>query len=103
MVVSGSLDVYLSPWCKALGVHLICTELEELAGTLTGRYLHGDCSGGEKVRRILTQYEIGRYALIYAYGDTSEDREMLDIAHRKYYRWKEITDWHEASSHRHPG
>jgi hypothetical protein len=27
VVVSASLDVYLSDWCKKLGVDLICTEL----------------------------------------------------------------------------
>lgn len=97
VVVSASLDVYLSYWCKSIGVELICTQLEEKSGTLTGRYVRGDCSGGEKLRRIREQYDIGRYSLIYAYGDTDEDRDMLGIAHEKYYRWKQITDWSETT------
>ena len=28
VVVSASLDAYLIPWCRALGLDLICTELE---------------------------------------------------------------------------
>jgi phosphatidylglycerophosphatase C len=28
---------------------------------------------------------------VYAYGDTSEDREMLALAHRKYFRWTEVS------------
>jgi phosphatidylglycerophosphatase C len=88
VVVSASLDVYLAPWCDALGVRRVCTELEERNGRLTGKYRFADCSGGEKVRRILAEYEPSRYPVIYAYGDTLEDREMLGIAHRKYYRSK---------------
>jgi len=99
VIVSASLDVYLDPWCEAIGVQRICTELEERNGRLTGRYRHGDCSGRTKVRRIREQHELSRYSVIYAYGDTSEDREMLELAHRKYYRWKEIDDWQAASSH----
>ena len=90
VIVSASLDVYLDPWCEVMGVQRICTELEEHNGKLTGRYTNGDCSGPVKARRILEQHELGRYSVIYAYGDTSEDREMLELAHRKYYRWKEV-------------
>lgn len=43
-------------------------------GTLTGRHVRGDCSGGEKLRRIREQYDVNRYALIYAYGDTEQIR-----------------------------
>jgi phosphatidylglycerophosphatase C len=56
VVVSASLDVYLSEWCKAVGVELICTELEARGGTLTGRYRHGDCTGKEKARRVRERY-----------------------------------------------
>jgi len=96
VVVSASLDVYLSPWCESMGVELVCTELEESEGRLTGRYCHGDCSGPAKVRRILERYELSRYAVVYAYGDTHDDRAMLELAHRRFYRWREIQDWSEA-------
>lgn len=42
--------------------------------------------------------DIGEQHLIYAYGDTVEDREMLDLAHRKYYRWREVDSRNEASA-----
>jgi HAD superfamily hydrolase (TIGR01490 family) len=92
VVVSASLDVYLRPWCETLGIACICTTLEEREGRLTGRYVHGDCSGVEKVRRIRERYDLHQYAVVYAYGDTTEDRDMLQLAHRRYYRWKEIDD-----------
>ncbi len=91
VVVSASLDVYLAPWCRTHGVDLICTELEERAGRLTGRLVGGDCTGAEKARRVKERYELARYESVYAYGDTIEDREMLECAHVKYYRGRAIS------------
>lgn len=91
VIVSASLDVYLQPWGRSLGVAVICTELEERGGRMTGRYMAGDCSGGEKARRVQERYDLAAYATIYAYGDTAEDREMLALADRKYFRWTEVT------------
>jgi phosphatidylglycerophosphatase C len=90
VVVSAALDFYLRPWCRTLGVECLCTELEERNGLLTGRCREGDCTGAEKVRRITRRFPAERYSAIYAYGDTAEDREMLNMAHRKYYRWEEV-------------
>jgi len=101
VVVSASLDVYLEPWCSAIGVEVICTELEETNGRLTGRYVRGECSGAGKVDRIRERYDLARFPVIYAYGDTDEDREMLDLAHERYYRWKKIGDGAVLSS-QHP-
>lgn len=60
VVVSGSLDVYLHPWCEAHRVACICTTLEERRGRLTGGYMSGDCCGAEKVRRIRERYDVTR-------------------------------------------
>lgn len=98
VVVSASLDVYLIPWCQALAVDLICTELETTSdGRLTGRYVQGDCYGPEKVRRIRKRLQLDDYGAIYAYGDTEDDRAMLDLADRKYFRWQEVHEMPAAS------
>jgi HAD superfamily phosphoserine phosphatase-like hydrolase len=90
VVVSASLDVYLEPWCDAQGIHCVCTRLEERDGVLTGRYVEGDCTGPEKARRVLARFDRRQYASVYAYGDTSEDEDLLAIADRPFYRsW----DW----------
>ena len=102
VIVSASLDLYLAPWAAGQGLDSICTSLEERAGRLTGRYVAGDCTGREKVRRVRARYALDRYATVYAYGDSGEDRELLDLAHRKYYRWKEISAWDEVASCGHP-
>jgi HAD superfamily hydrolase (TIGR01490 family) len=103
VIVSASLDVYLLPWCEGYGLDCICTTLEEHGGRLTGKYVEGDCAGAEKARRIQLRYELPRYEVIYGYGDSAEDRPMLELAHKKYYRWKEIATWNEVTAHGHPG
>jgi len=91
VVVSAALDAYIQPWCEAAGVEAVCTQLEIRNGRLTGKYLGGDCCGREKAKRVRERYQIGDYSQIYSYGDTDEDREVLDMATRKYFRWKEVT------------
>jgi len=102
VIVSASLNVYLGPWCEGRGIDYICTTLEERCGRLTGRYVEGDCAGAKKVRRIVQRYQLARYPLVYAYGDSGEDREMLELAHKKYYRWRKISSWGDVASHDHP-
>jgi HAD superfamily hydrolase (TIGR01490 family) len=92
VVVSASLDAYLEPWCRALDVDVICTRLEADKGRLTGAYASGDCCGEEKVRRIRSRYNLADYDHTYAYGDTEEDRGMLELADRKYFRWNPVAD-----------
>jgi HAD superfamily hydrolase (TIGR01490 family) len=89
-VVSASLDVYLGRWCESQGLDCICTTLEAHNGRLTGELVDGDCSGAEKARRIRQRFDLAEYEQIYAYGDSEEDRAMLALAHRKYFRWKEV-------------
>lgn len=98
VVVSASLDSYLEPWCRTAGVEVICTELEAIDGRLTGRYRCGDCCGQEKARRIRERYALADYVTVWAYGDTEEDRQMLELANRRYFRWEEIADPREAST-----
>jgi len=102
VVVSAALEMYLRPWCQAHGLAHICTMLEEEHGRLTGKYVDGDCCGAEKARRIRARYDLSRYARVYAYGDSAEDREMLELADTKIYRGREISNWSEVTSFGHP-
>jgi len=89
VVVSASLRTYLSGWCEGHHVELVCTELESKDGVLSGRYAGGDCTGSEKARRVREPYDMERYPIIYAYGDTKEDHELLRLATKPFFRWKE--------------
>ena len=89
-VVSGALDVYLGHWCRQHGLALICSELEVAEGRLTGRYRGLQCVGPEKPRRVMDRYDLGDFDQVYAYGDTHEDLDLLHIADRKYFGWREM-------------
>lgn len=89
-VVSGGLDAYLAPWCDEHGLDLICSSLEHREGVLTGRYLGQQCVLAEKARRVRERYDVGACSIVYAYGDTAEDRNLLDLASKRYYRWQEV-------------
>jgi HAD superfamily hydrolase (TIGR01490 family) len=89
VIVSGSLDLYLRPWCESLGLGLICNRLETRDGRLTGRYADGDC-GPRKAEHIRQRYDLSRFQRIHAYGDSSEDRPMLALAHDRWYRGKPL-------------
>ncbi|HET6804901.1 MAG TPA: HAD family hydrolase [Frateuria sp.] len=89
-VVSGGLDAYLAPWCRAHGLALVCSALEDRHGRLTGRYRGAQCVGEEKARRVRARYELARFGRVYAYGDTHEDLALLALAHHRFYRGQEL-------------
>ncbi len=86
VVVSGAFDVYLSHWCRVHGLELICSKLEVADGMLTGRYEGAQCVRGEKPRRVLERYAPEDFDAVYAYGDTPEDFDLLEIADHRWYR-----------------
>lgn len=89
VVVSGSLDAYLRPWCRQHGLELVCNRLEAIDGTLSGRYLGGD-RGAHKAADIRARYDLDSYRRIHAHGDSGEDRPMLALAHERWYRGRRI-------------
>lgn len=90
VVVSGGLDCYLAPWCETQGLELICSALQHEQGVLTGRYLGLQCVRDEKARRVRERFDLTSFEQIYAYGDTPEDEDLLKLATRRYYRWREL-------------
>jgi len=91
VVVTANLELFVSAWCEQQGLEYICSHLEARDGVLTGRYLGRDCCGPEKSRRVRERIALRDYASVHAYGDTDEDRELLALADRRFYRWREVT------------
>ena len=89
VIVSGSLDAYLRPWCDAHGLALICNRLEVEDGRLTGRYLAGD-RGAHKAADIRARYDLTQFDRVHAYGDSSEDKPMLALAQERWWRGQRI-------------
>ena len=86
VVASASMNAWLSKWCEMRSVDLIATELEVQSGKLTGRFATKNCNGDEKVNRIRQQYDLDSYGTVYAYGDSSGDLPMLNIADKTFFR-----------------
>jgi phosphatidylglycerophosphatase C len=88
VIVSAAADLYLVPCGKALGIrHLISSRLEQSAqGMATGRLVGVNCWGQEKIRRLEEAFGPLEQYLIYAYGDSRGDRELLAQADYAYYK-----------------
>ncbi|MFN3523009.1 MAG: HAD-IB family hydrolase [Phenylobacterium sp.] len=87
VIVSASPDLVVAPFARGLAAHaLIATRLvydaeDRIVGTFDG----ANCRGAEKVRRLHEVFGPD-LRLKAAYGDTSGDREMLELAEEKGYR-----------------
>lgn len=85
VLVSASLEDYLAPWGRNLGVEAtLATRVEVRAGRLTGRLDGANCRGPEKLRRLRAHF--GPADIRAAYGDSAGDREMLAAAAEPGYR-----------------
>ena len=81
VIVTASPAVTVAPFAQRLGAEaLIGTRLAvDAQGLITGAFASPNCRGQEKVDRLRAAYgEDVRLAA--AYGDTSGDKEMLEIA-----------------------
>jgi phosphatidylglycerophosphatase C len=86
VVVSASPEDWIRPWTKMMNVELIASRLEVKDGKITGKIVGKNCRGPEKVRRIKENYNIDEFADVYAFGDTSGDKDMLAMATNAFYK-----------------
>jgi HAD superfamily hydrolase (TIGR01490 family) len=86
LVVSGGLVDYLQPWAEARGLDVVCSELAQRDGRLTGHYAGAQCVGEEKARRVSARFDLASFERIHAYGDTREDDYLLAMATDRFYR-----------------
>lgn len=85
-VVSASAENWVKPWCDQQGMICLATKLEGKEGVLTGKFNGENCYGNEKVRRIKEHFKLSEYDDITAYGDSSGDKEMLQLARNRFYK-----------------
>jgi len=92
VLASATLDLYLDHVGSQLGFdHVLCTRLasrpgddgvERLTGALEGR----DCTGPEKLRRLVALLGDLRAHELHAYGDSAGDRDLLAAADHAHFR-----------------
>ena len=86
IVVTASAGEWVHPWCQTMGMEIISTKLEVVDEKITGRLAGTNCYGPEKVNRIQQVLQLQDYPVIYAYGDSNGDKEMLAIAQHSHYK-----------------
>jgi len=86
VIVSASMEYWLRKWCAQKHIELIATHLEISGGKLTGKFAGKNCHGDEKVTRIRQAINLSEFECIFAYGDSSGDTAMLELANKSYYR-----------------
>jgi len=87
ILATAAYDIYIKAWGEIHGfTEILCTEIAcDGQGTLTGKIKGKSCYGPEKVNKIkqvLPCFD----AIVYAYGDSEGDREMLRFATYSFYR-----------------
>lgn len=88
VIISASLDFYLLPLCKEIGINtVICTEYD----IKNGKIINENCKNEEKVKRFEAKY--GKDAVIEnAYGDSKGDYELLNRAEKGFMiKGEEVT------------
>lgn len=85
-IVSASPEDWIKPWANQLGIEVIATRLEKREDRITGRILGLNCNGLEKVNRIHEKINVAEYPVVAAYGDSSGDSEMFELATQKYFK-----------------
>jgi len=87
VLVSASPTLYLELWAAQAGFDaVLATELEYRDDRFTGRLSRPNCWGPEKVRRLRQWFAGDRPGVLYAYGDSRGDREMLALADHPWLR-----------------
>lgn len=96
VIVSASLGAYLRPFAEAQGFHhVIAVELEEApGGLLTGSLDGPNVRGPEKAVRLRRWLDGDEPDLLWAYGNSSGDAELLAMA--------DVPVWVDRRSHRAP-
>lgn len=87
VLVSAGLEIYLTPWAKKTGFDaVLATKLSVENQKISGKIEGTNCFGQEKVNRLLTLFGNKKDFILYAYGDSRGDKELLALADYKFYR-----------------
>ena len=81
-IVSAAIQNYLNPWAKSMGFEDVIASRLEITpqGTITGHLNGLNCWGPEKVRRLKEVLGSKENWILYAYGDSRGDKELLEFA-----------------------
>jgi len=79
-LVSASVDIWLQPFCTQEKIQLLCTELAFENSAFNGRFATPNCKYEEKAHRIRAAFVLKDFELIVAFGNSSGDQAMFNLA-----------------------
>ena len=87
VIISASVENWIIPWATLNGIDtVLATQIQVIEGLITGKFLSKNCHGAEKVNRLLQHLPDRENYVLYAYGDSSGDKDLLQFADHKFYR-----------------
>jgi phosphatidylglycerophosphatase C len=87
IVLSASPEVYLTVWAFENGLtEVLATRLQFFGDRVTGLIDGENCRGSEKVKRLEAYLGQLNEFIMFAYGDSPADLELLGRADFPYYR-----------------
>lgn len=86
VLATSAYNIYVDYWGEQSGFDWIAsTKIEfDANGQATGKLQGKSCHGKEKLRRVLEL--IDKPKVVYAYGDSEGDHDILKFATHSYYR-----------------
>lgn len=86
VIVSASAYDWIYSWASQYKIEVIATQLEIKNEKLTGKIVGKNCNVQEKVNRIKEIINLSDYEHIVAYGDSTGDIPMMNLADVKFYK-----------------
>lgn len=87
IIISASAENWIDPWARKQAISIVlATQLKVEDNKITGSFSSPNCYGEEKVVRLLEMYPERDKYILYAYGDSKGDRELLKFADYAFYR-----------------
>ncbi len=87
IIISASVENWIKPWAKRNEfITVLATKLEyDSNKLLTGTFKSKNCYGKEKVNRLLELYPNKKNYVLFAYGDSRGDKEIIELADYGFY------------------
>lgn len=88
VLISANFSFLLKTYSKEAGFdHLIASQATlDVEGKITGKLQYANCYGIEKAKALEEWLKDRSQYVLYAYGDSAGDRELLQLADFPFYR-----------------
>lgn len=81
VIISASISNWIKPWAKTMNIEkVLATEIATIDDLIVGTFSTANCYGQEKVNRLLVEFPNRAEYILYAYGDSAGDKELLTLS-----------------------